>query len=99
MDQDLYINNKSLKTDIWVDGYDFVKSLRKRIQRNVNIFLSYLQLYQDVIYLLAELKKRGNVGNKFPEPISVLRNKVSRQGCYNQESLKLLSNNSQKMAF
>ena len=44
----------------------------------------------------AELKKHGNMGNTFPEPMSVFRNQVSRQGRYIQEYLKLLRNNSKR---
>jgi hypothetical protein len=45
------------------------------------------------------LKKRGNSGNYFPEPMSVFRNQVSRKGPDIQESLKLLGIKSKNMAF
>ena len=41
------------------------------------------------ININSELKKGGNMGNKFPEPMSVFRNQVIRQGRNMQESLKL----------
>ena len=41
----------------------------------------------------SELRKHGNMGNKFPEPMFVFRNQVIRQGRNFQESVKLLWNN------
>ena len=35
---------------------------------------------QENLYLAQELKKGGNMGNKFPEPMSVFRNQVIRRG-------------------
>ena len=43
-----------------------------------------------------ELKKHGNMGKKFPDPMSVFRNQVIRQGRNIQESVKLLRNNAKK---
>ena len=43
-----------------------------------------------------ELKKYGNIGNKFPEPISVFRKQLIRQGRKIQESVKPLSDISKK---
>ena len=47
--------------------------------------------------LTTELRKHGNMGNKFPEPMSVFRNQAIRpirQGRNIQESVELLSNSS-----
>ena len=42
--------------------------------------------------------KHENMGNKFPEPLFVFRNKVIRQGHNIQESVTLLSNHSREEA-
>jgi hypothetical protein len=47
---------------------------------------------------VTELRKHGNKGNKFPEPMSVFRNQVIRRGHNIQESVKLLSNDSGRKA-
>ena len=50
----------------------------------------------DIGHQGTELRKHGSLGNKSPEPMSVFRNQVIRQGQNIQEPVKLLMDNSKK---
>jgi hypothetical protein len=60
-----------------------------------DLIINY-QILRKALCMGAELKKHGNLGNYFPEPMTVFRNQESRQWCNIHESLKLLGNKSKK---
>ena len=60
--------------------------------------LNFAKLWQSAVKAtfvstLTELRKQGNMGNNFPEPMPVFRNQVFRKGRNIQESVKLYRNN------
>ena len=70
---------------------------KKKIEREESFVLDDCEEFFTLPPLLyAELRKHGNLGNKFLEPMSVFRNQVIRQKRNISESVKLSSNKSKK---